>query len=93
MKITNKYNMPDVLVCAVEQYNAKYSRGDAKYSATDLIRPPQITILQRRYSDKISEDVMDNIYRLRGRALHEALQTADMENAFTEERFSVEVEI
>lgn len=84
MKLTNHYNLPDTFFQAV--LNDKYSRGDAHYSATDLIRPPRITILSRRYWDEIEEDVSERIWALLGKAVHAILEAAQPDNAFTEER-------
>ena len=72
MKLTNHFNLPDTFFQAV--LNDKYSRGDAQYSATDLIRPPRITILSRRYWDEIEEDVSERIWALLGKAVHAILE-------------------
>jgi len=44
------------------------------YSASDLIKPPRMRCLLRRYADKIVEDVSTHIYRILGTAIHTALK-------------------
>ena len=61
MKITNKFNLPLPLVKAVE--NREYSKGDATFSVTELLRPPQMWKLMKMYSHLIETDVIDNIWR------------------------------
>ena len=89
MKLTNHYGLPETFFQAV--LNDKYSRGDAHYSATDLIRPPRITILSRRHWDEIEEDISDRVWALLGKAVHAILEAAEPDNALTEERLFAEV--
>ena len=74
MIYTNKYGLPESLVCAVQ--SEKYSKGDADYSATELLKPPQIGWLFRKHESDISEDIADVIYRLLGSGIHEVLEKA-----------------
>ena len=73
MKITNKYNLPDAFVNY--ERNNKYSRGDASYSATDLIGPPRIRILREGHGDQIETDIADRVFALLGTATHHILST------------------
>lgn len=84
MKLTNIYNLPEAFYRAVQ--NDKYSRGNADYSATDLISPPRIVHLKRRHDDEIVEDVSDRIWSLFGSAVHHVLERSRPINALTEER-------
>ena len=43
MNITNKYNLPDVLLRFAR--NKNYSKGDAKLSVTELIDSPRVVAL------------------------------------------------
>lgn len=89
MKITNKYGLPEAFLQAV--LNDKYSRGDADYSATDLINAPRIVHLKRRHDAEIEEDVSDRIWSLFGRAVHSVLESADVKNAIQEERIHADI--
>lgn len=68
MKITNKHNLPEPVVKAV--VNDTYSKGGADYTATGLIAPIQLEQLARRHDAELSEDVIDRIWMLLGRAVH-----------------------
>ena len=90
MKVTNKYNLPSAFV-NYERAN-KYSRGDASYSATDLIGPPRIRILREGHEDEIETDIADRIFALLGTATHHVLSTGVSKNgSISEERLFTEV--
>ena len=74
MKITNIHGMPDAVVEAVR--NDPYSRGDSKYSVSDLVTPPRIVHLTRRHDDEISVDVVDRFWALFGQVAHGILERA-----------------
>jgi hypothetical protein len=83
MKYTNKYNLPDAIVKAVE--NDNYDSGDSDITVTQLISPMQQTKLYQQYKDQIVEDISDNIYALLGKAIHYILEKSE-KVAKTEER-------
>lgn len=68
--LTNRFNLPDTIVRAVEYDNHKVA-GDI--SVTQLISPPQMRML-RREADQIVEDVSDKLWALLGTALHAVLE-------------------
>jgi len=88
VKITNKHNLPESLVRAVTHDD--YTRGDADYSVTDIISPPQIVQLCRRYWDKIEEDAIDRIWLLLGTACHAVLERSASKNVLSEERLYID---
>ena len=91
MKITNKDNLPEIYVRAVTKDN--YSRGDSKYSITDLLKPPRILQLERRHDDDITVDVKDLHFIASGKGFHAVMENADQDDALVEERIFQEVEI
>lgn len=48
MKYTNKFNLPDGLARAV--MNDPYSKGDADFSVTELLDPPQLTQFRKPHA-------------------------------------------
>lgn len=74
MKITNNYNLPEELITAVK--NREYSKGDADYSATGLLQPPQLQVLTRWNYSNLVTDISDSIWSLFGSAVHHILETA-----------------
>lgn len=84
MKITNKLNLPDMLVRAVEK---DYEYRDKRYSITSLLDPDRVLMLKRRYNDLIQQDVSECIWMLFGTITHYALETGIecRENEYVEE--------
>lgn len=84
MNITNRNNLPEALVKAVE--NDDYSKGNSDFSATELLKPPRQRELQRRHKGKVEEDVEDRLYSLYGQLVHALLERAN-EADLVEQRF------
>jgi histone H3/H4 len=70
--ITNKHNAPQSLVDFAKKPH--YFRGDSDYTVTQLIDSPRIRILRDWHSDKIEDDVYENIFRLVGTAIHSIVE-------------------
>ncbi len=67
MRWTNRHDLDPVIARAVmeDDYEAV---GDI--SVTRLIRPAQITYLEKMHGDEVVQDVVEGLYSLEGRALH-----------------------
>ncbi len=72
MKYTNNFDFPDAIVQAVQ--NDDYTKGEADYSTTGLIKPPQEARLFTLHADEIVTDVADEIWKLFGKAVHAILE-------------------
>lgn len=88
MKITNKFGFPKALVDAVA--NDPYSKGDADYSATELIGPPRIRALKLKHESELVEDVSDRIWSLFGQITHLILERAN-KTGIAEKRYFCEL--
>ena len=84
MKLTNKRNLPDALVKAIESH--VHDRGEAFASATELLKSPRQFWLQRRHDNEVTEDVVDNIWALFGTSIHAILQASADDNVLVEEK-------
>lgn len=73
MKITNKLNLPQPFVSAIES-DHKYT--PKRYSVTDMLKGVREVILRRRHDDEIEEDVSDSIWLIFGIAVHSILENA-----------------
>lgn len=73
-KLTNRTNLPQPLYDAIVEASAQYSKGDADFSVTQLLKPPRIVQLLNKHGDEIVEDVEDRIYSFLGTILHERLE-------------------
>jgi hypothetical protein len=90
MQFSNDLRLPAPLVAAIKRDD--YEKGDCDFSVTELIRPPRIAVLSRRYDDVISEDVADRIFSLIGKAIHTILERAASDRYITETRFVINFE-
>lgn len=92
MKITNKTGLSQPLYDAIVKVNSKYSKGDADFSATELINTPRIRILTQKHFAELEEDASDLIWRFMGHIVHEVLASMDSKNALSEERLYITID-
>ena len=86
MKYTNKNNLPEEIVRAVQQDT--YSKGEASISVTGLLSAPRPNILAREHHNELVVDVSDEIWKILGTASHYIMEQANIghEGTITEER-------
>ena len=82
--ITNKHNLPNIVVRAVQ--NDPYDSSGSDISTTTLIKPPRITRLTKHYKDEIAEDVSDLIFALLGQSVHHVIERAATKKDIVETR-------
>lgn len=88
MKFSNKFNLPDGLARAVQ--NDPYSKGDADFSVTELLDPPQMGALKAKHAAEITEDVSERIWSLLGQVTHGIIERAETE-AIAERRLTMTI--
>ncbi len=76
---TNRYGLPTPITAAVDRYAARYDKGGADISSTQLGEPPRIIALKNRHGEEIQEDYSDRLYVLDGHIVHEILENAAKE--------------
>jgi hypothetical protein len=84
MKLSNKLGLPEAIVNAIK--NDPYTKGDADYSVTELLKPPRIRALTEKHRHELEEDVEDGLYRLYGQIIHGILERGNA-NDLAEKRF------
>lgn len=90
MKITNHFNVPEPLVAlARKEY---YSKGKADYSVTEIMSPPRIQRLKRKYWDDMEQDVTDMLWSMLGSALHVVAERSEVIDHLNEERLFMEID-
>lgn len=89
MKFTNRYNLPDAIVKAVT--NDPYTKGKSDFSITELLKPSRQWALQKKFADKLEDDVADRLWALYGQVAHLILERAN-EKDLAEKRFSAEID-
>jgi len=72
VNITNMHGAPESILQAVTA--DPYTKGEADFSVTELIKPPQINRLWVEHENKISMDVRDEFWKLLGRGVHNVLE-------------------
>lgn len=73
MKITNKLTLPQPFV---DSATREYQYKEKQYSVTSLLKGAMQTILERRYSDVLEQDVSDMVWLIFGNAVHKILEEA-----------------
>ena len=73
MKVTNKYGMPEVFRERMEALHNSHDRGEgAEYSVTELLKPPQVLALERRY--ELEVDCTHLVDAAIGTGFHRAME-------------------
>ena len=92
MELTNTQKLPQAIVRAVA--NDPYDSQGSDISATRLLKPPRIRVLEQRFWEVLQEDVSDRIWSLLGQSVHHIIERAS-ENTedITERRVFVNNEI
>jgi len=88
MKLTNNSGLPEAFVRAVK--NDPYSKGDADFSVTELLKPPRARALEIKYKDEIIEDARDRVWAVLGQSVHYILMQSARDGDIVERRFSSE---
>lgn len=89
MQITNNHNLPKAIYNAI--VNKEYSKGEAQYSATELLQPVQLRALMRLNYAHISVDAADSIWSLWGSAVHHILEQSKAPEVIAEQRWYLKV--
>lgn len=89
MKYTNKYKLPTPIRLWLERDNYDYHPGI--YSATRLMKPVRMVVLEERFAKELEMDISDTIASRYGTALHDSLEMIEIPNALQEERMFGEV--
>ena len=86
MNITNMHGAPESILQAVTA--DPYTKGEADFSVTELIKPPQINRLWAEHENKISMDVRDEFWKLLGRGVHNVLEQYSDDGVSEERHFA-----
>lgn len=73
MKLTNKNNLPIQFVNAV---NVDYRPTPHQYSVTTVLNSVRQTLLQRRHTEEIEDDVSNQIWAILGTAFHSLMENS-----------------
>lgn len=90
MKITNKCNLPDTIVNALNK--PTYTKGGAHMSATELLSPPRMVQLRIANADAIEMDAADMVWALFGTAIHGVLEHGQGDDHIVEQRLNTVID-
>jgi len=88
--ITNIHDLPQPIVSLLSRH--QYSKGASDVSVTELLSPPQLSILKRQHKDRIVEDISDRFWALMGTNIHKLLEDHANETVKTEERLFLKMD-
>lgn len=77
MQTTNKKNLNEAIVRAVQRDWYSGAGEERDYSVTQLLNPVKIVHLMKRHKSEIQEDVSDKLWLLMGSAMHAILERAN----------------
>jgi len=90
MIITNKHNLPQAFVNAVEY--PTYTKGKAHMSVTELLNSPQIVQLKAKYANEITVDVSEMMWAVFGTAVHHILEQNKGAGDIVEQRLHADID-
>jgi len=77
MKQTNEHELPKWLVEVINNTNNEYEKGEeTDFSVTQLIKPPQIEVLEKRHPDTLEEDISGLLDSFIGTAVHNQIENS-----------------
>jgi hypothetical protein len=86
---TNNHNIPEAIAKAI--INDDYQK-EGRFSVTELIKSPQMRVLEKRYESQITVDVSDGLWRLLGQSVHYVLEKGELDEHITEKRLGIDIE-
>ncbi len=86
MKITNYNKIPDPIYRAVSKNWYSGNNADHFCSATQLLKPPKLFVLEKRHAKELQVEASDLIFSLLGSAMHRVLEASETGDTLNEER-------
>lgn len=91
MRLSNNHGIPDTIARAMVKKNAMYNAGKVDTSVTQLIQPPQITVLRKKHFSEMVRDASEEMWALLGSGVHTILELGAAENMVVEERLFLDI--
>jgi hypothetical protein len=70
MKVTNNFRLPELLYVSCAENRVPV---EGEIHVTELINPPLISYLARKYWDELEEDAADRLWAIMGKGMHGAI--------------------
>jgi uncharacterized protein (DUF1810 family) len=91
MHITNLNQIPEPIYRAICQNWYSGENANHFISATGLLKPIKMLILEKRHYLEISEEASDLVWSLMGSAMHKVLEKSETTSSLNEERLYAEI--
>ncbi len=88
-KLTNNLGLPQSIINAVNF--PSYSSGGSDITVTQMIKPPQMVLLEKENRASVTEDASDRIWALFGSATHYILEKAVGDGDIAEQRLYTQI--
>lgn len=92
MRYTNSAGIPETIRRALIKRNDQYNAGKVDTSVTQLIQPPQITLLRKQHFREMIKEAHEDFWALLGSGVHSILELGASENMIVEERLFATVD-
>lgn len=92
MQYVNSHGIPDTIRTALIRRNEAYSAGKVDTSVTQLIQPPQITVLRKKHYKEMVKEAYEDFWALLGSGVHAILEWGGADNMILEERLFLEID-
>jgi len=89
MKYTNKHGLPAIFERWLYD---DYDYHPGIFSATRLLKPTRMVVLEKRHEDELESDISDLIAAQYGTALHQSFEKIEFPNTIQEKRFFAELD-
>jgi len=90
MKYTNIHELPEPVRLWLEL--DEYDWHEGIFSATRIMKPTRMVVLEKRHEDELEVDISDLIAQRYGHAIHDSFEKVIIPNAVQEHRFFTEIE-
>jgi hypothetical protein len=84
MIYTNKFEYPSYVIQYLE--NDEYDYDPDTFSATTLLKPPRVTVLERTYPDELEVDYSELVASRYGSSIHDSFEKVEIKGAIQEQR-------
>lgn len=92
MNFTNRFNLSNEFVHWLKNDEYDYNPDPSVISATTIMKPIRMVVLEERWKDAITVDVSDLIASRYGTAIHDSWEKCDIPNTIQEVRYYRQVD-
>lgn len=92
MNYTNRFNLSDAFVHWLTTDDYDYNSDPSVISATTIMKPIRMVVLEQRWRDNITVDISDLVASRYGTAIHDSFEKCNIPNTIQEVRYYRDVD-